>query len=560
MYIGIDVGGTSTDAVLLSNGRVQATAKVYNTPNNLLSDLVQALDTLMKGVTADEIERVVLSTTVITNLIAERKNDPVGLLLMPGPGCKLQLYKKPNVHLLSGTIDYKGREITPVVEEEIIAAIDDFDSKGIDKVAIVGKFSPRNNRHELQVADIVTKLKPNWQVEMGHRDGGKLNFPRRVATTLFTCATKEKYQSFVYSVQQALRQRHINAQVFILKADGGTMPLESSIQSPVETIFSGPAASTLGAQALTPAGETSLVIDIGGTTTDLALILSGQPLLSSKGVMLDDQFTQVRALAVKSVPVGGDSIVEAVGKELIIYSERMGKPYCLGGPLPTPTDALNVMGLTKLGDIDKSWAAMEVLSQQTQRSPVEVARNIIDLFVDTVVTEIENMYLEWEQEPAYRIWEVMQSRKMRTKNVVGVGGGAMGFVPQIAIKIGGIPIISPYATAANAIGAAVAKPTMQVTLRADTEQKVYSIEEYGYQGKIEATPFGRDQALNLAKKWLLDRAAAIDIGDQIQEIEVTRQDVFNIVRDMQTTGRIYDVCVQTVRGIQWHVDAGGRLI
>lgn len=560
VYIGIDVGGTSTDAVLLSNGRVRATAKVYNSPNNLLSDLVQALDSVMKDVSAAEIERVVLSTTVITNLIAERKHDPVGLLLMPGPGRKLQQYQKSNIHLLSGAIDYRGREITAVVEKEIITAVEALDMNGINKMAIVGKFSPRNNRHELKVAEIVKKLKPHWYVEMGHKVGGKLNFPRRVATTLFTCATKDKYQSFVYSVQEALQQRHINAQVFILKADAGTMTLESSIQSPVETIFSGPAASTLGAQALTPAGETSLVIDIGGTTTDLALILAGQPLLSSKGVMLDDQFTQVRTLAVKSVPVGGDSIVEMVGQELIIYSERMGKPYCLGGPLPTPTDALNVMGLTKLGDADRAWAAMEILSYGTKMSPVEVARNIINLFVDTVVAEIEKMYVEWEQEPAYRIWEVMHKRKTRPQNIVGVGGGAVGFVPQIAIKIDAVPVIPPYATAANAIGAAVAKPTMQVTLRADTEQKVYSIEEYGYQGRLETTPFGNDQALNLAKKWLLDRAAEMNIGDQIQDIEITRQDVFNIVRDMSTTGKIYDVCVQTTRGIQWHVGAGGKLI
>lgn len=559
MYIGIDVGGTSTDAVLLSNGEVKATAKVYNN-EDLLVSLLQALDAVMKDVSSTDIERVVLSTTVITNLIAERKYHPVGMLLMPGPGRRMRQFPKTDVHLLSGAIDYRGREIIPIQPQEVVEAINDLDTKGYTKVAVVGKFSPRNNIHELQVAEIIHKLKPHWQVELGHRAGGQLNFIRRVATTYYNCATKDSYHYFVEAVQKALDQRQIKAQVFIMKADAGTMPLRSSLNSPVETIFSGPAASTLGGQALIPPGETALVVDVGGTTTDLALILSGKPLLSSKGAMLDEHLTQVRTLAVKSVPVGGDSIVEAVGKEIIIYSERIGPPLCLGGALPTPTDALNVMGVTKLGDVEKSRLAMEKLGSQLQLSAEQTAQRVMDLFVKTVVSEIENMYLEWEQEPAYRIWEVMQKRKIRPENIVGVGGGAEGFVPQIAKELNGKALLPPYCTVANAIGVAVAKPTLQVTLRADTEQNIYSIAEYGLQGKIDKHPFGKEEALKLAKQAIFDWAAELGIEDLVKDTEVTRQDVFNIVRDMKTTGRIYDVCVQTTRGIQWHVASGGKLI
>ncbi len=560
MYIGIDVGGTSTDAVLISDGKVRAISKVYNKPDDMLSPLVEALDNVLKGVASTDVKRVVLSTTVITNLVAEKKHDPVALLLMPGPGRKIEKYRQAEVCIVSGAIDYRGREIIPLAEDKVLQAVKLFEEKGYSKVAVVGKFSPRNNKHELKAAEIIKQAKPDWDVEMGHVVGGKLNFPRRIDTTLLTCATKEKYRQFVQSVREAMKQRNINAQLFILKADGGTMTLDSSEQSPVETIFSGPAASTLGALALTPAGETSLVIDIGGTTTDLALILSGQPLLSSKGVRFGDYLTQVRSLAVKSVPVGGDSIVEIVGKKPIIYSERMGPPYCMGGPLPTPTDALNVMGLTPLGDSEKAWEAMRMLAEPAGMSVPEVAREVIKLFVDTVVNEIENMFQEWEQEPAYRIWEVMQKRKLRPKNVVGVGGGAPGFVPQIAARIGGVPILPPYASSANAIGAAVAKPTLQISLRVDTEQRIYSIEEEGFQGTIAEQNFGQEQALQLAKDCLINRAEKMNLTDEIEHIEVTRQDVFNIVRNMKTTGRIYDVCVQTHRGILGHVGAGGRLV
>ena len=430
-------------------------------------------------------------------------------------------------------------------------------NRHINKVAVIGKFSPRNNTHELQVMKIIKKHQPKWLIELGHIAGGELNFPRRVANTLLTCATKEKYQSFVKSIRAALKARNIVAPVFIMKADGGTMTLKNSECSPVETIFSGPAASTLGVQSLTPAGGTSLVVDIGGTTTDLSLILSGQPLLSSKGVLLGDQLTQVRALAVKSVPIGGDSVLEIIGKELIIYSERAGQPYCLGGPFPTPTDALNVMGLTGLGDSDKAWEAMQLLGWKLNMSPVEMARKAINLMVDMIVTEIEKMFLEWEQEPAYHTWEVTQKRKIRPQNVVGVGGGAVGFIPKIAVRTGGTPVLLPYATVANAIGAVVAKPTLQITLRVDTEQQKISIAETGYQSKLAQPDLDEQQVLALAKSELINRATSMNIDDDISAVEVLRQDVFNIVRDMVTTGKIHDVCVQTVRGIHCHVGVGG---
>ncbi|MBC7324463.1 MAG: hydantoinase/oxoprolinase family protein, partial [Moorella sp. (in: Bacteria)] len=248
--------------------------------------------------------------------------------------------------------------------------------------------------------------------------------------------------------QEALAQRNIYAPVFILKADGGTLPLSYSPEAAIETIFSGPAASTLGVQALTPEGETSVVVDIGGTTTDLALILGGQPLLSSKGARINDYLTHVRTLAVKSVPMGGDSVCERVGKEIIVYSERMGEPYCLGGPMPTPTDALRVLGLTMLGDEERAREAMNMLGGPLGLTNEEVARRIVSFVCDFIAREVMLMFTQWEQEPAYRVWEVLQKKKVRPSTVVGVGGGAAGFITQIAARLGCSPIIPPYAPVA----------------------------------------------------------------------------------------------------------------
>ena len=161
-----------------------------------------------------------------------------------------------------------------------------------EKVAIVGKFSQRNNAHELGVEKIFGEVCPGLDMAVGHRVSGRLNFPRRAATTILTLATKDRFRDFAGEMEQSLRQRNIKAPIFLLKADGGTLLLERSIETPVETIFSGPAASTMGVVALAPKGHTAVVVDIGGTTTDLALILNGRPLLSKPGYVTQRRIRQ----------------------------------------------------------------------------------------------------------------------------------------------------------------------------------------------------------------------------------------------------------------------------
>ncbi|MCG9966594.1 hydantoinase/oxoprolinase family protein [Pelotomaculum terephthalicicum JT] len=558
MFVGVDVGGTYTDAVLLDHEAVRATAKIP-TRADLLESVLEALDIVLKDVDNKDLKRIVISTTVITNLIAGRKYDKVALLLIPGPGLSHRYYDfKTKTIILTGAIDYRGREIVPLDEKEIVAALSELAAEGYKKVGVAGKFSPRNSAHEKQVAAIIQEKYPDWQVELGFRAGPQLNFPRRAATTYLTCATREPYRNFVNSVRQALEKRKISAEVFILKADGGTMPLDKSVEQPVETIFSGPAASTLGVQALTPPDETEVVVDIGGTTTDIALILNGQPLLSAKGARVNEQLTQVHTLAVRSVPVGGDSLLELAGDEIVFRPERLGPAYCMGGPAPTPTDALRVLGLTALGEEAKAEVAMEKLGAPLGLSAAETAGRVIDLIADSITAEVEKMFLEWEQEPAYRIWELLQKRKVRPSIVAGVGGGADGLIPQIAAKLGCDPVIPPYAPVANAVGAAVARPTLQVSLRADTEQGYYQIREEGFQGKIDKRSFNEQKALALAREKLLERAADYGLAVTPDEIEVTYREVFNMIRGWDTSGRLYDFTVQTPRGITCRIEKGGK--
>jgi N-methylhydantoinase A/oxoprolinase/acetone carboxylase beta subunit len=160
-------------------------------------------------------------------------------------------------------MDYRGREIQPLDEAEVRNSVNQIKEQGFSRVAVVSKFGQRNPSHELRIQEILREMYPDCKVELGHKVSGKLNFPRRVATSMLASATGERYQKFVAEIKKAMEERKIRAPVYILKADGGTLPIEKSVEFPVETIFSGPAASTIGALALTPEGQTSVVVDIG---------------------------------------------------------------------------------------------------------------------------------------------------------------------------------------------------------------------------------------------------------------------------------------------------------
>jgi N-methylhydantoinase A len=555
MYVGVDVGGTYTDAVLLENNQIIASAKVP-TGYNLLNSILEALDKVLQGMDPSCLKRVVFSTTLITNLIAERKYEPVALLLIPGPGLSQTQYNFGTfTRILTGAIDYRGRETESLKRQELEEALVEIAARGLKKVGVIGKFSPRNTSHERRIALMIKEKHPDWEVELGYLAGGQLNFPRRVVTTYLTAATRKAFQHFLDLVEQAMAQRQINAELFILKADGGTLPLKYSWKMPVETIFSGPSASTLGALALTAPDITAVVVDIGGTTTDLALILDGQPLLSTKGARIEDQLTQVRTLAVKSVPVGGDSVLEHTGNEIIIHEKRMGPAYCMGGPVPTPTDALRALGLITIGDQKKALEAMAILGNQDGST---IASQVVNLVIEKIISQINKMFQEWEQEPAYRVWEVMQKKKVRPSTVVGVGGGANGLIDRIAEKLGCRSLIPPYAANANAVGAAVAKTTLQLSLRADTKQGIYHLPEVGFKGRIKGKQFNEKIALNMVQQHLIQLAEKYGLTVKKEQLEVTRLEVFSMVEDWHTKGRLIDITVQTPRGITGWIKTGGE--
>jgi N-methylhydantoinase A/oxoprolinase/acetone carboxylase beta subunit len=560
MLIGIDVGGTTTDAVLIRNGEVYSTAKVSTEPGNLLNSLLEALDAVSRDLPLEQLERVVFSTTMITNLIAEGKTDRVALLLIPGPGINPESYTFPDRFYLKGAMDYRGREIQPLDEAEVRETVNRIHQLGFSRVAIVSKFGQRNPSHELKIEELFKEIYPECKLELGHKVSGKLNFPRRVATAMLASATRDRYKEFVDKVKKSLSERNIRAPVYILKADGGTLPIEKSIEFPVETIFSGPAASTIGALALTPKGDTSVVVDIGGTTTDLALILSGKPLLASKGAKLEGFLTHVRAFAIRSIAVGGDSVVRVTDsnngtKTISVGPERVGPAYCMGGCETTPTDALKVLGLIEVGNLERAREAIATTASRLGKSEIETASLIVDKTTQMISEAVNGMFLEWEQEPAYRIWEVLQEKKARPQNVVGIGGGARGLITDIAEKLNAKPVIPQHSEVGNAIGAAVARPTLTLNLHIDTEEKVYSVAEEGELVSLSATgiinfnKMSLSQAEDLATELLSKRAKSFGIYEYSGEAEIVNSEVFNVVNGWYTVGKLFDVDMQIPAGL-----------
>ena len=549
MLIGIDVGGTTTDAVVVDGNMVIKTACVPTDHDNLLKCLLMAIDELVQGIDTGKIERVVLSTTLITNMIAEGKTDPVALVLIPGPGTNPRDYALGESIILDGAIDFRGKEIDRLKESQIKEAATQIQAQGLTRVAVVGKFCQRNHAHELLVGETLACALPGAKIELGHKVSGQLNFPRRAATTMLTAATKDSYERFAKDVARALKERKINSPVYILKADGGTLPLDKSVQMPVETIFSGPAASIMGVLALTQPGQSCVVVDIGGTTTDLALILSGKPLLSAKGARVGSLLTHVRAFAVKSVAIGGDSAVSVCGGSLAVGPHRDGLPLCMGGSGPTPTDALRVLGPSQIGDAAKAEKAMQIVAEGLGCTAKEAAQKVVDVVVDKIVFEVNEMFREWEQEPAYRIWEILKKEKLSAQSVVGVGGGAPPLVPLVAARLGIAAIVPQYAPVANAIGAAVARPTLTLNLHIDTEKGEFSVAEEGRTGRVTDQKMTPEDAERLARRLLAERAARLGIGEYAGEAEVTYSEVFNMIRGWSTVGRLMDVRMEIPAGL-----------
>ncbi|HHY06148.1 MAG TPA: hydantoinase/oxoprolinase family protein [Clostridia bacterium] len=548
MFIGIDIGGTFTDGVIISEQKVIKSIKVP-TQEDISHSIENALKQIMGDIAPQKIKQVTLSTTLITNLIMEDKLAKTGLLLFPGPGANpQQLNFACPYKILDGAVDYRGRIIELIDWAEVEEAGQYFLDQQIDHLVVACKFSQRNPSLEKQVVEFLQKQYPHLKVLASYKVSGLLNWVRRANGAFYTLTTQEACRAFQENIKVTLKKLGLNCPIYILKADGGTLPLDVSLRYPLETIFSGPAASTLGALACTEQEITSVVIDIGGTTTDLALLLDGEPLLAERGAFINKYPIPVRSLAISSLALGGDTSL-LIDKNTVSFGPRQGPALCVGGPVLTITDILVYSGYSKIASPELIKDNVEEMAQGLQLTPQQFAEQVLMMFVDKLENKLQAMFKAWEEEPAYRIWQVLSAEKERPQALICLGGPAMGIGKFWSTQKKWQVIVPSHSAIANAIGAALARTTLKLDFFADTERKTYTTNIGGLQGTLtkrlknieEAKEFTLELFRETAQNWQVTKDTPL---------ETLYEEGFNIVRGWQTTGRIFQIGVQTVPGIR----------
>lgn len=554
MLIGIDVGGTFTDGVLFdtSQSSVINTVKVPTKNEDLQSSLLEVLDRLLAGVSAGAIKRIVFSTTLVTNLLATNSAEAPAILLIPGPGLPNSAYNIfPNSYFLKGSIDFRGRETEKIDANEIKACLAEIKAAGISKIAVIGKFSQRNPQHEKAVRSMIQENCPGVQVAIGSETAGQMNFMRRIVTTCYSLMSQSAWASFLEEIEKALAERQLQGvQVDILKADGGTMSLKNSVNYPCETMFSGPAASTMGAVAMGGREATAVVLDIGGTTTDISLLLDGQPVYASRGATINGYYSHVNAFSTRSLPLGGDSpIIIGTDGEITIETRRRDVAACFGGPEPTVIDVFNSLHSLKIGEPALSDQALELLAGKAKLDKTSLLVQVETEVIKQLCGALEDMSSAWENEPAYKVWEVVHNRRFKIEKIIGIGAAAGAIVPALAEHLQVKSIIHTYSPVANAVGAALARPTLSLNLHIDTQNAFYSTDFDGLGGTLpKHKAMQMQDAEELARELLQQIAVQKDLGSYADEAEFFRREQFNIIRSYDRQGKIFELGVQIKPG------------
>ena len=547
MIIGLDVGGTHTDVVLVDGHGLEREIKVPTDPTNLFHSVLTGLTAITRDIDSEKIKRIVLSTTLTTNAIVQHKTPPVGMIVAGGPGIDPELYRMgTHYYPVAGAIDHRGREIEPVNPGEIKSVGDRLTKEGIRYVGVVGKFAVRNRSQELEIYRLLAPFFD--KIFMSHHASGSLNFPRRIATTFLNASVYPIHLEFFQAVEKSLEARGMTIPLRLLKADGGNMKFSASIDCPAQTILSGPAASAMGAVALAAQAEDTLVMDIGGTTTDMAVLINRAPVLDPLGIELGGYKTLIRSLDTLSIGIGGDSSVKISDGNLVIGPERLGPAMAYGGPAPTPTDALAVMGNITDGNREKAARGIEPLAQKLGYSVKSLAAEIIDMTCKQILTAARQFIYRINSKPVYTVHELREGYVVQPKSILVLGGPAPYFADYLESLSDYHVHVVPRWKVANAIGAALARTTCEVTFFADTERGIAQAPEENFSQPIDHG-YNADAALQQAFELLKTKAIARGANADHLEMELLELLQFNMVRGFNTIGKNIRVRVQVKPGL-----------
>ena len=447
MYkLGIDVGGTNTDAVLLDDQlHVIASVKKHTTPD-VYDGILHAVEAVLEQADIDrsEIRQAMLGTTQCTNAIVERKNlAQIGVMRIGAPASKgiplmvdwAEDLKKiaADTVIVEGGFEYDGKELAPFDQAATSEFFRGLKEKGIQSVAISCVFSTIRNDHELEAAKLCREIMgPDVHVSVSS-EIGSMGLIERENATILNAALYKVAQSFTEGFAESLAEEGItNAEIYLSQNDGTLMTMEYARRYPILTIASGPTNSIRGASYLSRL-KNAIVIDVGGTTTDLGVIQNGFPRESGVAVTIGGVRTNFRMPDVVSIGLGGGSIVRqkedgtvTVGPDSVGY-QITEKALCFGGDVCTATDIAVRLGMTELGDA----SLVRHLDEEFARKALQAIRSLCEDSIDAMKVSSDDV------------------------DVILVGGGSIVLPEDLA----GARSVAKheYGGVANAIGSAISK-------------------------------------------------------------------------------------------------------
>jgi N-methylhydantoinase A/oxoprolinase/acetone carboxylase beta subunit len=485
MRIGIDVGGTNTDAVLMDGSRVVGWHKTPTTPD-VSSGIIAALEHLLEQtrVPTRQIKAVMIGTTHFTNAVVERKRlMQVAAIRLgrPATECLPPMVDWPadlrdslgnHTYLVHGGYEFDGREIAPVDEQELREVAGEIRARGLRSAAIAAVFSPVNPGMEERAADILREEVPEIFISLSH-EIGRIGLLERENAAIMNACLRELAERIVNSFREALTRLDIQAPFYISQNDGTLMSAEYAEKYPVLTFASGPTNSMRGAAFLSGVKE-AMVVDIGGTTSDVGMLIHGFPRESSVAIQIGGVRTNFRMPDVLSFGLGGGSAVRRngsvrIGPDSVGY-ELTTKGLVFGGDTLTTTDIAVAAGLFDLGDRTR----VADLDPRLVAQAVDEIHRMVDVAVDRMKTSAAPI------------------------PVILVGGGTILISRPIQ---GASEVLKPdHFPVANAIGAAIAQ------VGGETD-RIFSLEK-----------MTRDEALAEARREA--SAKAIEAGADPETIQV----------------------------------------
>lgn len=328
--IGINTGGTYTDGVLLDyvSRRVMSAAKSLTTREDLKVGVIKVLNKL-KLEAEDRIQLVGISSTLATNTVAEGKNRKTALLLIGYDKALVDSYglsdKLPADHVayIRGGHNAQGEPLDKLDTESIREWVKDIEGE-VDAIAVSGYFSPLNPEHEEAVFQIIEQH-TSLPVVLAHQLSTKLDSIKRAATASINASLVAVMHNFIDAVSDALSELGIDAPLMIVRGDGTLMSSDEAVRKPVETILSGPAASAIGGYFLSD-NSNALVIDMGGTTTDMALVENSRVVVSGDGARVGNTKTAVEAAKIRTISLGCDSRIHHNDKNALLLGPDRVRP------------------------------------------------------------------------------------------------------------------------------------------------------------------------------------------------------------------------------------------